>query len=216
MPGKQIVYNEDARHALMRGVNKLADAVKVTLGPKGRNVVIDKKFGSPTITKDGVTVAKEIDVPDPVENLGSRMVREVASKTSDIAGDGTTTATVLAQSIVREGSKNVAAGANPMGLKRGIEKAVERKVTDLKKGLSQPVKGDMIAQVGTISANNDATIGKIIAEAMDKVGKDGVITVEEAKTMETSLEVVEGMQFDRGYLSPYFVTDSERMECVPD
>ncbi len=213
MAGKQIVYKEEARHALMRGVNKLADAVKVTLGPKGRNVVIDKKFGSPTITKDGVTVAKEIDVPDPVENLGSRMVREVASKTSDIAGDGTTTATVLAQSIVREGSKNVAAGANPMGLKRGIEKAVERMVTDLK-GLSQPVKGDMIAQVGTISANNDATIGKIIAEAMDKVGKDGVITVEEAKTMETSLEVVEGMQFDRGYLSPYFVTDPERMECV--
>ena len=213
MAGKQIVYNEEARHALMRGVNKLADAVKVTLGPKGRNVVIDKKFGSPTITKDGVTVAKEIDVPDPIENLGSRMVREVASKTSDIAGDGTTTATVLAQSIVREGSKNVAAGANPMGLKRGIEKGVERMVTDLK-GLSQPVKGDMIAQVGTISANNDATIGKIIAEAMDKVGKDGVITVEEAKTMETSLEVVEGMQFDRGYLSPYFVTDPERMECV--
>src|SRR6266508_3935875 len=213
MAGKQIVYNEHARHALMRGVNKLADAVKVTLGPKGRNVVIDKKFGSPTITKDGVTVAKEIDVPDPVENLGARMVREVASKTSDIAGDGTTTATVLAQAIIREGSKNVAAGANPMGLKRGIEKAVERMVTDLK-GLSQPVKGDMIAQVGTISANNDATIGKIIAEAMDKVGKDGVITVEEAKTMETSLEVVEGMQFDRGYLSPYFVTDPERMECV--
>ena len=213
MAGKQIVYNEEARHALMRGVNKLADAVKVTLGPKGRNVVIDKKFGSPTITKDGVTVAKEIDVPDPVENLGSRMVREVASKTSDIAGDGTTTATVLAQSIVREGSKNVAAGANPMGLKRGIEKAVERMVTDLK-GLSQPVKGGMIAQVGTISANNDGTIGTIIAEAMDKVGKDGVSTVEEAKTMETSLEVVEGMQFDRGYLSPYFVTDPERMECV--
>jgi chaperonin GroEL len=213
MAGKQIVYNENARHALMRGVNKLADAVKVTLGPKGRNVVLDKKFGSPTITKDGVTVAKEIDVPDPVENLGARMVREVASKTSDIAGDGTTTATVLAQAIIREGSKNVAAGANPMGLKRGIEKAVERMVTDLK-GLSQPVKGDMIAQVGTISANNDQTIGKIIAEAMEKVGKDGVITVEEAKTMETALEVVEGMQFDRGYLSPYFVTDPERMECV--
>ena len=213
MAGKQIVYNEGARHALMRGVNKLADAVKVTLGPKGRNVVIDKKFGSPTITKDGVTVAKEIDVPDPIENLGTRMVREVASKTSDIAGDGTTTATVLAQAIIREGSKNVAAGANPMGLKRGIEKAVERMVTDLK-GLSQPVKGDMIAQVGTISANADPTIGKIIAEAMDKVGKDGVITVEEAKTMETSLEVMEGMQFDRGYLSPYFVTDPERMECV--
>jgi chaperonin GroEL len=213
MAAKQIVYNEDARHALMRGVNKLADAVRVTLGPKGRNVVIDKKFGSPTITKDGVTVAKEIDVPDAIENLGARMVREVASKTSDIAGDGTTTATVLAQAIIREGSKNVAAGANPMGLKRGIEKAVERMVTELK-GLSQPVKGEMIAQVGTISANADATIGKIIAEAMDKVGKDGVITVEEAKTMETSLDVVEGMQFDRGYLSPYFVTDPERMECV--
>jgi chaperonin GroEL len=213
MAGKQIVYNEHARHALMRGVNKLADAVKVTLGPKGRNVVLDRKFGSPTITKDGVTVAKEIDVPDAVENLGARMVREVASKTSDIAGDGTTTATVLAQAIIREGSKNVAAGANPMGLKRGIEKAVERMVTDLK-GLSQPVKGDMIAQVGIISANSDDTIGKIIAEAMDKVGKDGVITVEEAKTMETALEVVEGMQFDRGYLSPYFVTDPERMECV--
>src|SRR6059036_3435021 len=199
MAGKQIVYNEGARHALMRGVNKLADAVKVTLGPRGRNVVIDKKFGSPTITKDGVTVAKEIDVPDPVENLGARMVREVASKTSDTAGDGTTTATVLAQAIVREGAKNVAAGANPMGIKRGIEKAVEKMVTELK-ALSQPVKGDMIAQVGTISANNDPAIGKIIAEAMDKVGKDGVITVEEAKTMETSLEVVEGMQFDRGYL----------------
>jgi chaperonin GroEL len=213
MAGKQIIYNEDARHGLLRGANKLADAVKVTLGPKGRNVVIDKKFGSPTITKDGVTVAKEIDVPDPVENLGARMVREVASKTSDIAGDGTTTATVLAQAIVREGSKNVAAGANPMGLKRGIEKAVERMVTELK-GLSQPVKGAMIAQVGTISANNDHTIGTIIAEAMEKVGKDGVITVEEAKTMETALEVVEGMQFDRGYLSPYFVTDPERMECV--
>jgi len=213
MAGKQIIYNEDARHGLMRGANKLADAVKVTLGPKGRNVVIDKKFGSPTITKDGVTVAKEIDVPDPVENLGARMVKEVASKTSDIAGDGTTTATVLAQAIIREGSKNVAAGANPMGLKRGIEKAVERMVTELK-GLSQPVQGGMIAQVGTISANNDHAIGTIIAEAMEKVGKDGVITVEEAKTMETALEVVEGMQFDRGYLSPYFVTDPERMECV--
>src|SRR5213596_318742 len=213
MAGKQVVYKEEARHALMRGVNQLADAVKVTLGPKGRNVVIDRKFGSPTITKDGVTVAKEIDVPDPIENLGARMVREVASKTSDVAGDGTTTATVLAQAIIREGSKNVAAGANPMGLKRGIEKAVERMVTDLK-GLSQPVKGDMIAQVGTISANNDETIGKIIAEAMDKVGKDGVITVEEARTLDTSLEVVEGMQFDRGYLSPYFVTDPERMEVV--
>src|SRR5579871_920952 len=210
---KHIVYGEHSRQAILRGVNQLADAVKVTLGPKGRNVVIDKKFGSPTITKDGVTVAKEIDVPDPVENLGARMVKEVASKTSDIAGDGTTTATVLAQAIIREGSKNVAAGANPMGLKRGIEKAVERMVTELK-GLSQPVRGDMIAQVGTISANNDHTIGKIIAEAMEKVGKDGVITVEEAKTMETALEVVEGMQFDRGYLSPYFVTDPERMECV--
>src|SRR5437762_10793129 len=213
MTAKYLEFDTEARSRLKRGVDQLADAVKVTLGPKGRNVVIDKKFGSPTITKDGVTVAKEIDVPDPVENLGTRMVREVASKTSDIAGDGTTTATVLAQAIIREGSKNVAAGANPMGLKRGIDKAVERMVTDLK-GLSQPVKGDMIAQVGTISANNDHTIGKIIAEAMDKVGKDGVITVEEAKTIETSLEVVEGMQFDRGYLSPYFVTDPERMECV--
>jgi chaperonin GroEL len=213
MAGKQIVYKEEARHALMRGVNQLADAVKVTLGPKGRNVVIDKKFGSPTITKDGVTVAKEIDVPDPLENLGARMVREVASKTSDVAGDGTTTATVLAQAIIREGAKNVAAGANPMGVKRGIEKAVEKAVEGLKQ-LSQPVSGNMVAQVGTISANADETIGRIIAEAMDKVGKDGVITVEEARTMETSLEVVEGMQFDRGYLSPYFVTDAERMECV--
>ena len=210
---KQIIYQEEARQALLRGVNQLADAVKVTLGPKGRNVVLDKKFGSPTITKDGVTVAKEIDLKDPVENLGARMVREVASKTSDIAGDGTTTATVLAQAIVREGSKNVAAGANPMGLKRGIEKAVEMVIEELKK-LSRPVSGSSIAQVGTISANNDATIGRIIAEAMEKVGKDGVITVEEAKTMETSLEVVEGMQFDRGYLSPYFVTDPERMEVV--
>ncbi len=213
MAGKQIVYKEDARHALMRGVNQLADAVKVTLGPKGRNVVIDKKFGSPTITKDGVTVAKEIDVADPVENLGARMVREVASKTSDVAGDGTTTATVLAQAIIREGAKNVAAGANPMALKRGIEKAVERTVAELRT-LSQPVSGNMVAQVGTISANSDETIGKIIAEAMDKVGKDGVITVEEARTIETTLEVVEGMQFDRGYLSPYFVTDPERMEAV--
>jgi chaperonin GroEL len=215
MAGKQIVYKEDARHALMRGVNQLADAVKVTLGPKGRNVVIDRKFGSPTITKDGVTVAKEIDVADPVENLGARMVREVASKTSDVAGDGTTTATVLAQAIIREGAKNVAAGANPMGIKRGIEKAVEKTVDGLK-ALSQPVSGNMVAQVGTISANDDATIGSIIAEAMDKVGKDGVITVEEARTIETSLEVVEGMQFDRGYLSPYFVTDPERMEVVLD
>jgi len=187
MAAKQIVYNEDARHALMRGVNKLADAVKVTLGPKGRNVVIGKKFGSPTITKDGVTVAKEVDVPDAVENLGARMVREVASKTSDLAGDGTTTATVLAQAIVREGAKNVAAGANPMAIKRGIEKAVQKIVAELK-SISQPVRGEMIAQVGTISANSDQTIGTIIAEAMDKVGKDGVITVEEAKTMETSLD----------------------------
>jgi chaperonin GroEL len=213
MASKQVVYNEEARHALMRGVNKLADAVRVTLGPKGRNVVVDKKFGSPTITKDGVTVAKQIDVSDPIENLGTRMVREVASKTSDIAGDGTTTATVLAQAIIREGAKNVAAGANPMGLKRGIEKAVARIIAGLK-DLSQPVQGEMIAQVGTISANDDATIGRLIADAMDRVGKDGVITVEEAKTMETSLEVVEGMQFDRGYLSAYFTTDPERMECV--
>ncbi len=212
---KQIIYSEGARHALLRGVNQLADAVKVTLGPKGRNVVLDKKFGSPTITKDGVSVAKEIDLKDPVENLGARMVREVASKTSDIAGDGTTTATVLAQAIIREGSKNVAAGANPMALKRGIDKAVDAVVAEIK-ALSRPVSGNMVAQVGMISANSDETIGKIIAEAMEKVGKDGVITVEEAKTMETSLDVVEGMQFDRGYLSPYFVTDPERMEVVLD
>ena len=210
---KQIVYHEEARRALLRGVNQLADAVKVTLGPKGRNVVLEKKFGSPTITKDGVTVAKEIDVRDSLENLGAKMVREVASKTSDLAGDGTTTATLLAQAIFREGTKNVAAGANPMGIKRGIEKAVTAVVDELKR-LSRPVGGDAIAQVGTISANNDATVGKLIAEAMGKVGKDGVITVEEAKTMETSLDVVEGMQFDRGYLSPYFVTDPERMEVV--
>ena len=210
---KQIVYGEQSRQAILRGVNHLADAVKVTLGPKGRNVVLDKKFGSPTITKDGVTVAKEIELKDPLENMGAQMVREVASKTSDIAGDGTTTATVLAQAMYREGAKNVVAGANPMELKRGIEKAVEAVIESLKKQ-SKPVKGNMIAQVGTISANNDDTIGKIIAEAMEKVGKDGVITVEEAKTLETSLEVVEGMQFDRGYLSPYFVTDPERMEVV--
>ncbi len=210
---KQIVYQEEARHALLRGVNKLADAVKVTLGPKGRNVVIEKKFGSPTITKDGVTVAKEIDLQDPLESLGARMVREVASKTSDVAGDGTTTATVLAQVLLREGMKNVAAGANPMGIKRGIDKAVAA-MTEQLKALARPVSGDAIAQVGTISANNDPTIGKIIAEAMEKVGKDGVITVEEAKTIETSLDVVEGMQFDRGYLSPYFVTDPDRMEVV--
>ncbi len=209
---KQIIYQEQARQALLRGVNQLADAVKVTLGPKGRNVVIERKYGSPTITKDGVTVAKEIEVKDPVENLGTKMVREVASKTSDVAGDGTTTATVLAQAIVREGLKNVAAGANPMSLKRGIEQAVEAAVKELER-LSRPISGAAIAQVGTISANNDQTIGRIIAEAMDKVGKDGVITVEEAKTMETSLEVVEGMQFDRGYLSPYFVTDPDRMEA---
>ena len=210
---KQIVYGEQSRQAVLRGVNQLADAVKVTLGPKGRNVVLDKKFGSPTITKDGVTVAKEIDLKDPLENMGAQMVREVASKTSDIAGDGTTTATVLAQAIYREGAKNVVAGANPMDVKRGIEKAVEVITSELKK-MSKPVSGNMVAQVGTISANNDETIGKIIAEAMDKVGKDGVITVEEAKSIETSLEVVEGMQFDRGYLSAYFVTDPERMEVV--
>ncbi len=208
---KQIVYGEQSRQAILRGVNQLADAVKVTLGPKGRNVVLDKKFGSPTITKDGVTVAKEIDLKDPLENMGAQMVREVASKTSDTAGDGTTTATVLAQAIYREGAKNVVAGANPMEIKRGIEKAVEAVVAELKK-MAKPVSGNMVAQVGTISANNDPEIGQIIANAMDKVGKDGVITVEEAKTLETSLEVVEGMQFDRGYLSPYFVTDPERME----
>ena len=210
---KQIVFGEQARQRIIEGVNQLANAVKVTLGPKGRNVVLDKKFGSPTITKDGVTVAKEIEVKDPLENMGAQMVREVASKTSDIAGDGTTTATVLAQAIYREGAKNVAAGANPMDIKRGIELAVETVVDELRT-MSNPVSGDMVAQVGTISANSDSTIGTIIATAMDKVGKDGVITVEEAKTLETSLEVVEGMQFDRGYLSPYFVTDPERMEVV--
>ncbi|PYQ13746.1 MAG: chaperonin GroEL [Acidobacteria bacterium] len=211
MAAKEIVYSEDCRHAILRGVNKLADAVKVTLGPKGRNVVLEKKFGSPTSTKDGVTVAKEIELEDPRENMGAQMVREVASKTSDVAGDGTTTATVLAQAIYREGCKAVTAGANPMDLKRGIEKAVEAVVEEIK-GLSKKVAGKAIAQVGTISANNDSTIGQIIAQAMEKVGKDGVITVEEAKGMETSLEIVEGMQFDRGYLSPYFVTDPERME----
>ena len=210
---KDIVYREDARSAILKGVNALADAVKVTLGPKGRNVVLDKKFGSPPITKDGVTVAKEIDLKDPMENLGARMVREVASKTCDVAGDGTTTATVLAQAIFREGIKNVTAGANPMELKKGIDTAVAAVVEELKK-LSKPVKGKMIAQVGTISANNDEEIGRIIAEAMEKVGKDGVITVEESRTMETVLDVVEGMRFDRGYSSPYFVTDPERMEVV--
>jgi len=210
---KQVIHGEDSRAAILRGINQLADAVKITLGPKGRNVVIDKKFGSPTITKDGVTVAKEIELKDALENMGAQMVREVASKTSDVAGDGTTTATVLAQAIFREGVKTVAAGANPMALKRGIDKAVERATEEIKR-LAKPVKGDMIAQVGTVSANGDQTIGNIIAEAMNKVGKDGVITVEESKTMETSLEVVEGMQFDRGYLSPYFVTDPERMEAV--
>jgi chaperonin GroEL len=208
---KQIIHGEQSRQALLRGVNQLADAVKITLGPRGRNVILDKKFGSPLITKDGVTVAKDIELEDGLENMGAQMVREVASKTSDVAGDGTTTATVLAQAIFREGVKNVAAGANPMDLKRGIEQAVEAAVVELKK-LSKPVKGEMISQVGSVSANNDKTIGAIIAEAMKKVGKDGVITVEEAKSIETLLEFVEGMQFDRGYLSPYFVTDPERME----
>jgi chaperonin GroEL len=210
---KQISYEEDARQALLRGVNKLASAVRVTLGPKGRNVVIDKKFGSPVITKDGVTVAKEIDLENPMENLGAQMVREVASKTSDVTGDGTTTATVLAHAIYREGVKSVAAGANPMELKRGIDRGVASIVSGLQE-LSKPVKGGMIAQVGTISANGDASIGAIIAEAMAKVGKDGVIQVEEARTLETTLEFAEGTQFDRGYLSPYFVTDPERMEAV--
>jgi chaperonin GroEL len=210
---KQIVTGENSRQAILRGVNALADAVKITLGPKGRNAVIEKKFGAPVITKDGVTVAKEIELRDPLENMGAQMVREVASKTSDVAGDGTTTATVLAQAIFREGVKTVAAGASPTALKRGIDRAVEVAVEEIKK-LHKDVKGDMIAQVGTISANNDKQIGGIIAEAMKKVGKDGVITVEESKTMETTLEVVEGMQFDRGYLSPYFITDPERMECA--
>jgi chaperonin GroEL len=211
---KQLMFSADARAAILRGVDKLAEAVKVTLGPRGRNVVLDKKFGAPTITKDGVTVAKEIELEQPFENMGARMVNEVASKTSDVAGDGTTTATVLAQAIYREGLKNVAAGANPMDLKRGIERAVETVIEEIKK-LSKPIKDKReISQVGAISANNDRNIGDLIAEAMEKVGKDGVITVEEAKSMETSLDVVEGMQFDRGYLSPYFVTDAERMEAV--
>jgi chaperonin GroEL len=210
---KQIVTGENSRQAILRGVNILADAVKITLGPKGRNAVIEKKFGAPIITKDGVTVAKEIELKDPLENMGAQMVREVASKTSDVAGDGTTTATVLAQAIFREGVRTVAAGASPMALKRGIDKAVEVAVEEIKR-LSREVKGDMIAQVGSISANTDKQVGNIIAEAMKKVGKDGVITIEESKTMDTTLEIVEGMQFDRGYLSPYFVTDPERMECV--
>jgi chaperonin GroEL len=225
---KLIIHGEESRHAILRGVNQLADVVKVTLGPRGRNVVLDRKFGSPTITKDGVTVAKEIELHDPLENMGAQMVREVASKTSDVAGDGTTTATVLAQAIFREGAKTVAAGANPMGVKRGIEIAVraicgcdetdkdgnKKHINGEIDKISKPVEGAMIAQVGAVSANNDHTIGNIIAEAMKKVGKDGVITVEESKTMETMLEVVEGMRFDRGYLSSYFVTNPERMECV--
>src|SRR5213594_2629068 len=213
MAAKEITYAEDCRQSILRGVNKLADAVNVTLGPKGRNVVLDKRFGSPLSTKDGVTVAKEIELKDPKENVGAQLVREVASKTSDIAGDGTTTATGLAQAIFREGVKAVTAGSNPMDVKRGIEKAVETVVEKIKK-ISKPVAGKAIAQVGTISANSDEDIGEIIAKAMEKVGKDGVINVEEAKSMETSLEVVEGMQFDRGYLSPYFITDPERMECA--
>jgi len=210
---KQITYSDNSRQAILRGVNQLAEAVKVTLGPRGRNVVLEKKFGGPTITKDGVTVAKEIELRDPLENMGAQMVREVASKTSDVAGDGTTTATILAQAIFREGVKAVTAGANPMAVKRGIDRAVEVATEEIKK-LSKPVSGEMIAQVGSISANSDLTIGNIIADAMKKVGKDGVITVEEAKTMTTELQTVDGMQFDRGYLSPYFVTDAARMECV--
>ena len=214
MAAKEIRYDQKARESLLKGVNILADAVKVTLGPKGRNVILDKSFGSPTVTKDGVTVAKEIELEDKFENMGAQMVREVASKTSDIAGDGTTTATVLAQAIYREGSKLVAAGHNPMELKRGIERGVEVVIEELKK-LSKPTKEQKeISQVGTISANNDETIGNIIAEAMAKVGKEGVITVEEAKSMETTLDIVEGMQFDRGYISPYFVTNPEKMEAV--
>src|SRR5213079_2722519 len=213
---KQIVHGEDSRQAILRGINTLANAVKITLGPKGRNVVLDKKFGSPLITKDGVTVAKEIELENKFENMGAQMVKEVASKTSDVAGDGTTTATVLAQAIFREGAKMVAAGHNPMELKRGMEKAVEKIVDALKK-LSKPTKGQKdVAQIGTISANGDVVIGKLIADAMEKVGKEGVITIEEAKSMETTLDVVEGMQFDRGYQSPYFVTDAERMEVKLD
>jgi chaperonin GroEL len=216
MPAKQLMFDEEARRAILRGVDKLANAVKATLGPKGRNVVLDKKFGAPNITKDGVTVAKEVELEDPFENMGAQMVKEVASKTSDVAGDGTTTATVLAQAIVREGMKNVTAGSNPMALRRGIEKAVEAVVEEIKK-ISKPTKGKKeIAQVATISANNEKAIGDLIADAMEKVGKDGVITVEEAKGVETTLEVVEGMQFDRGYISPYMVSDPERMEAVLD
>jgi len=214
MAAKQIVYSENSRQAILRGVNQLADAVKVTLGPRGRNVVLEKKFGGPTITKDGVTVAKEVELKDPLENMGAQMVREVASKTSDTAGDGTTTATILAQSIFREGVKAVAAGANPMALKRGIEKSVEVVVNEVKKFSKDVKDNETIAQVGTISANGDAAIGNTIAEAMKKVGKDGVITVEESRTMETELQTVDGMQFDRGYLSPYFISDPDRMECV--
>ncbi|HEY5726948.1 MAG TPA: chaperonin GroEL, partial [Methylomirabilota bacterium] len=211
---KQVLFNDEGRAALLRGINVMASAVKATMGPKGRNVIIDKKFGSPTITKDGVTVAKEIELKDPFENMGAQMLKEVASKTSDIAGDGTTTATVLAQAIVREGLKNVTAGANPMGLKRGIDQAVEVVVADLKRMSKSTKDRKEIAQVATIASNNDKTIGDLVAEAMEKVGKDGVITVEESKSAETALDVVEGMQFDRGYLSPYFVTDPERMEVV--
>src|SRR5690348_8086750 len=210
---KQIVHGEDSRQAILRGINTLANAVKITLGPKARNVVLDKKFGSPLITKDGVTVAKEIELRDSLENMGAQMVKDVASRTSDVAGDGTTTATVLAQAIFREGVKTVAAGANPMAVKRGIEAAIAAVTEEIKK-LAKPVKGEMVAQVATVSANNDSTIGNIIAEAMKKVGKDGVITVEEAKTLDTTMDLVEGMQFDRGYLSPYFVTDPDRMQCV--
>src|SRR5205809_2097096 len=215
MAAKQLEFNTEARSRLEGGVDQLAEAVRVTLGPKGRNVVIDKKCGNPTVTKDGVTVAKEIELEDPVENMGAQMVKEVATKTSDLAGDGTTTATVLAQAIFREGLKSVTAGSNPMSLKRGIDRAVETVVEDLKK-ISVPTSGNKkdIAQVGAISANNDQEIGKLIADAMEKVGKDGVITVEEAKGLETTLETVEGMQFDRGYLSPYFITDPEKMEAV--
>ncbi len=211
---KEIKYSQKARESILIGIETLANAVKVTLGPKGRNVILDKSFGSPSITKDGVTVAKEIELEDNFENMGAQMVKEVASKTSDVAGDGTTTATILAQSIYKEGSKLVAAGVNPMAIKRGIEKGVEAAVDNLKRLSKQTKDQAEIAQVGTISANNDETIGNIIAEAMNKVGKEGVITVEEAKSMETTLEIVEGMQFDRGYLSPYFVTDPEKMQVI--